>query len=202
MSLADFMRDLQSQDGGIYSEVPEQPVRVIPPEQTSVRVIAPETAPQNKPVKIKLKLNPPASPDVKPTVQAVKTQPIVQTQVVQPVQPKPQVSQNVINTSVAPQPDQIVKQAIVNNLAEPPKVDTNKELTDEELFIKSGTEDSKKALWMDYFSQAKASKKHNPIVDRMRVGRFTITPDNKVLILPDYDVVNKDPDDILKSSWF
>ena len=151
MSLADFMRDLQSQDGGVYSEVPEQPVRVIPPEQTAVRIIAPETAPVNRPTKIKLKLNPPTSNQ--PAVQ-----PVVQTQPVKQAQPKPQVSQNVVNTSVAPKPD--------------------------------------------YFAQAKASKKHNPIVDRMRVGRFTITPDNKVLILPDYDVVGKDPDDVLKDSWF
>ena len=195
MSLADFMRDLQSQDGGVYSEVPEQPVRVIPPEQTAVRIIAPETAPVNRPTKIKLKLNPPTSNQ--PAVQ-----PVVQTQSVKQAQPKPQVSQNVVNTSVAPKPDQIVQQSIVSHLAEPPRSEINKELTDEEIFVKSGTEDSKKAIWMDYFAQAKASKKHNPIVDRMRVGRFTITPDNKVLILPDYDVVGKDPDDVLKDSWF
>lgn len=199
MSLADFMRDLQSQEasGTHYSEVPEQPVRVIPPDQTSVRVIAPDIVPANKPTKIKLKLNPPTTPSTQPTVQSVPIQ-----QPVQVVQPKPQVSQNVVNTSVAPQPDQIVQQSIVSNLPDTPRVEKKTELTDDEMFIKSGTEDSKKAIWMDYFAQAKASKKHNPIVDRMRVGRFTITPDNKVLILPDYDVVGKDPDDIIKDSWF
>ena len=45
-------------------------------------------------------------------------------------------------------------------------------------------------------------KKTNPIVDRMKLGKFTITPDNKVLLLPDYDIVGKDPDDVLKDKWF
>ena len=46
------------------------------------------------------------------------------------------------------------------------------------------------------------SKKANPIVNRMKIGKFTITPDNKVLLLPDYDIVGKDPDDVLKDKWF
>lgn len=46
------------------------------------------------------------------------------------------------------------------------------------------------------------SKKSNEVVNRMKLGRFTITPDNKVLLLPDYDIVGKDPDDVLSDKWF
>lgn len=177
MSLADFMKQLQDQNasGIVYSQVPEQPVRVIPPEQTAVKVITPESKVINqaKPHTIKLKLERP-----KEQVQDTQTAQPIQ----QEVQPTP------VTEKVEPKEEpipQLLQQA-----------------TEEELFIKSGTEDSKKAIWFDYFAQAKASRKHNPVVDRMRLGKFTITPDNKVLILPDYDVVNKDPDDILKDSWF
>ena len=71
-----------------------------------------------------------------------------------------------------------------------------------QLFINSGTESSKKAMWTEYYQKAKSSRKQNPIVERMKLGKFMITFDNKVLILPDYDVVHKDPDDILKDHWF
>ena len=60
-----------------------------------------------------------------------------------------------------------------------------------EIFINTGTELSKKSIWIDYFYKAKHSRKSNPIVDRMKIGRFTITPDNKVLLLPDYNIVDK-----------
>lgn len=79
---------------------------------------------------------------------------------------------------------------------------TSSQITDEQLFIKSGTELSKRAIWMDYFAKAKSSKKSNEVVNRMKLGRFTITPDNKVLLLPDYDIVGKDPDDVLRDKWF
>ena len=55
---------------------------------------------------------------------------------------------------------------------------------------------------MEYYEKAKRSRKDYEVTRKMKAGRFTITPDNKVLILPDYDVVGKDPDDILKDKWF
>ena len=184
MSLADFMKQLQDQDL-VFSEVPEQPVRVIPPEQTTVRVIIPETTPVNKPTKIKLNLTPPDSNTTSAQVVAPpKPQPVVR-----PVSLPPEPPQQV--TTPAPQPKTVVSTGTGRT-----------ELTEEELFIKSGTEYSKKELWLDYYAKAKSSTKKNPVVDRMKIGRFTITPDNKILILPDYDVVGKDPDDILKDSWF
>lgn len=102
-------------------------------------------------------------------------------------QPKPQVQQKVETHVQHPDPQPIVEKV---------------PMTNEDIFYSTGTEESKKALWLDYFEKAKTSRKSNPIVDRMKVGRFTITPDNKVLLLPDYDIVGKDPDDVLKDKWF
>ena len=77
-----------------------------------------------------------------------------------------------------------------------------KEMIEEELFNSTGTEDSKKEIWFEYYHKACTSRKNNQIVERVKAGRFTITPDNKVLLLPDYDIVGKDPDDVLKDKWF
>lgn len=71
--------------------------------------------------------------------------------------------------------------------AETVLIEPSVEFTDDELFVRSGTESSKYPIWMQAFKDAKASKKSNPVADNMRQGRFTITPDNKVLILRDYD---------------
>ena len=136
----------------------------------------------------------PVSRPVEQTVQPQVQQP--QPQVQRP-QPTVQRTQDVIPTYTPPDDDDIdtVLQSDI-----PPQ--EPRELTDEDIFNSTGTEYSKKTLWMEYFIKAKNSRKSNPIVDRMKVGRFTITPDNKVLLLPDYDIVGKDPDDVLKDKWF
>ena len=192
MSLADFMKQLQDQDasGIVYSEVPEQPVRVIPPEQTSVKIIAPisQSIPKT-PTKIKLKLERPQPAqeqsityrtiekpkDVEPVVDLV--QPIAQ----QPNKPRPQV----INKP---------------EISTPPPVQRDE--TPEELFLKSKTEISKKDKWIEAYARAQASKQHNPYADRIRAGRFIILPDDSILALPDYDVMGKDPDKVLRDKWF
>jgi hypothetical protein len=236
MGLVDFMQTLQEQDI-TYSPEPEQTIRVIPPEKSSVgiKIIPPETeqTTQKQPLKLKLKMKPPvqnvtAQPTqtarvtveqpkqqvvqqviqptiIKPTVQSVQTQPIVQPQVVQ--QPQVQPIQQTVQPTQIVQPVQPVQQVQnVEPIEEQPQVQqpiakTKEEILNE-LFISSGTEDSKKNLWIEYYNRAKTSRKQNIIVERMKIGKFTITPDNKVLILPDYDVVRKDPDDILKDHWF
>jgi hypothetical protein len=222
MSLVDFMQKLQEQDDSdvIYSTPPEPTIRVIPPEKhnNSIKIVPPEHSidvndeveePVKQPTKIKLKLskNIIAKTD---TVQqsdntnsgnninnntgtTTETANAVNNVVEPPIQPEV-----VENTTVKEVPEHKEEPVV-----EPPKT---RELTEQEkidnLFISSGTELSKKAIWVDYYKQALSSRKKNVIVDRMRIGRFTITPDNKVLILPDYDIVGKDPDDVLKDKWF
>lgn len=209
MSLVDFMQKLQEQDdsGVIYSTPPEPSIKVIPPSApTSIKVIPPESITELKqPVKIKLKINKKSinvnnnminqqpqtqqTPSIEQKVAPVEVAVNNQSQIQQPVQPV--------------EPTRQIEPSVNNQTA--PVIEERK-LTEEEeimqLFIKSGTESSKKEIWVSCYKQAKASRKRNPVTDRMKIGKFTITPDNKVLILPDYDVVGKDPDDILKDKWF
>jgi hypothetical protein len=192
MSLLAFMQELQEQDNGIiYSQAPEPTIKIIPPEKPVTQIIPPETE-EKKPVTIKFKIN-------KKTVEinnGVQTQPKEQKVQQQEVHiQKPPVQQQTQS--------QPIQQQVQQQVEKPQQVDTSpKELSDEEMFNLTGTEYSKKALWLEYYEQAKRSRKNNPVADRMKKGRFTITPDNKVLLLPDYDVVGKDPDDVLKDKWF
>ena len=177
-----------------------------PVQQTQQQVLQPvQQKPQQsilqpvnrEPEKPKLQpVSKPVEQTVQPQVQQSQPQVQRQPQVVQQ-QPTVQRPQGVIPTYTPPDDDDIdtVLQSDI-----PPQ--EPRELTDEDIFNSTGTEYSKKTLWMEYFIKAKNSRKSNPIVDRMKVGRFTITPDNKVLLLPDYDIVGKDPDDVLKDKWF
>ena len=194
MSLLAFMQELQEQDNGIiYSQAPEPTIKIIPPEKPVTQIIPPETE-EKKPVTIKFKIN-------KKTVEinnSVQTQSKEQEVHIQ----KPPVQQQSQSQPIQQQVQPKVQPKVQQQVAKP-QVDTSpKELSDEEMFNLTGTEYSKKALWLEYYEQAKRSRKNNPVADRMKKGRFTITPDNKVLLLPDYDVVGKDPDDVLKDKWF
>ena len=194
MALSDFIKALQ-QDDVVFSE-PEKPsIRVIPPEKPQITVIPPDSymqqpkEPEVKPKVIKFKLN---FKNQNTSTQEQKTT----------VEDKPVINEQPIQKTdvIEPKVEQPIEPKVEHQAVEQPVA--YKEPTDEELFNNTGTEYSKKAIWMDYFNQAKNSRKKNPIVDRMKVGRFTITPDNKVLLLPDYDIVGKDPDDVLKDKWF
>jgi len=192
MSLADFMKQLQDQDasGIVYSEVPEQPVRVIPPEQTSVKIIAPisQSIPKTS-TKIKLKLERPQPAQE----QSITYRPIE----------KPKVVESVVDLvqPIVQQPDKPRPQVINKpEISTPSPVQRDE--TPEELFLKSKTEISKKDKWIEAYARAQASKKHNPYADRIRAGRFTILPDDSILALPDYDVMGKDPDKVLRDKWF
>lgn len=192
MGLVDFMQQLQEQDSSIvYNEEPEQVIKVIPPEKSSIgiKIIPPEeeVVTASQPVKIKIKL--------KPKIQLNTTQQTVNKTEEPVVETKPMEKTPSTNEKASPKE----QQQTVTRVEQPKESVENIE---EQLFVKSGTEFSKKSIWLEYYQKAKSSRKQNIIVEKMRVGRFTITPDNKVLILPDYDVVNKDPDDILKDKWF
>jgi len=81
----------------------------------------------------------------------------------------------------------------------PPKTEANISAV-EQLFLASHTATDKKAIWLDYYEKAKKSKKTNSVANSMRAGRFMITDDDKILILPQYDVT-KSTADILKDKW-
>ena len=200
MALADFIQSLQDQDI-VYSDPPASSIRVIPPDNKGIKIIPPESIIKTPP-KLKLnlrlqELDENSQAPVSVSTTAV-TQPVVEIQqpiVQQIVRPQPSV--------IPPQP--MVQQPIVQPIQ--PQVETKPskptEPTAEELFTASGTEISKKALWMEYYEKAKNSKQHNIVSDNMRKGNFVINYDNTFTILPTlYDVRGKDPDDILKDKWF
>ena len=214
MTLSDFMQQLQEQDNVIYSEVPESSIRVIPPEKTCTRIIPPESmvpAKQNTTIRLKINKIP---LDIPNTIESVS-----QPHVLDPSRPIISANQTVSQPTMQTNESQIdvtytntVEQTYNNiDVIEKPiqqptqyqQINTsNNVINEDELFLRSGTELSKKLIWVDYYAKATASRKSNSVVDRMKVGRFTITPDNKVLLLPDYDIVGKDPDMVLKDKWF
>ncbi|MBQ8218186.1 MAG: hypothetical protein IJZ79_02680 [Bacilli bacterium] len=230
MALADFIQSLQEQDT-VYSTPPQPSIRVIPPENQSIKVIPPETlaVEQPAPKVIKLKIKPKTEQPVvqQPTIETpVLSKPVSNT-ILQPVsknndapvvtaQPQETIPKYVPTPAPTPQPklqpvstQPVQHPTVKTQVAQQPQPEyipqtetKPTQMTDEDIFNSTGTEYSKKSIWLEYFEKAKTSRKSNPIVDRMRVGRFTITPDNKVLLLPDYDIVGKDPDDVLKDKWF
>ena len=187
MALQDFIKKLKEQDDSdvVYSKPPEQTIKIIPPEKPTstveiptddikknvTKVIPPTTPAERKPVVIKFKLNSTGSNQQKVVEVPVQSQPVKTT----PVIPKPSINEPV--------------------KTQPKKDDT------ESLFIRSGTDINKKAIWLDYYERAKASRKQNSIVERMKLGKFAITQDNQVLILPDYDLYGKSTSDILQDKW-
>jgi len=200
MSLVDFMQQLQEQDNLVYSEVPEPSIRVIPPEKTVTKIIPPESTVVKPPTTIKLKINQKSVVVNNEVPNKVEDTQVVSNNSILKTPPKVQetVQQSVQETGRVQPQQQIVEKQVVEKV----QVEQPKKLSEEELFINTGTESSKMNIWLEYYHKAKSSRKSNQIVERMKMGRFTITPDNKVLLLPDYDIVGKDPDDVLKDKWF
>lgn len=200
MSLVDFMQQLQDQDNIIYSEAPEPSIRVIPPETTCTKIIPPENTTVKPPTTIKLKINQ-KNVDIKHENVEVKPNPVIQEETSNNNDKPPLSKSEPVQQSALPTESSV--QPTTNQQKQQTKQTNQQPVSDEDVFISTGTELSKKDIWMEYYEKAKRSRKSNPISDRMKAGRFTITPDNKVLILPDhYNIVGKDPDDILKDKWF
>ena len=210
MALSDFIQNLQETD--IVYSTPSQaaPFKVDNAPQVntvpSIKVIPPEDNVLEKPSPMVIKLN-----IKKPIVQKLppnNNMNVVDSEagnkdVSQPNQPiTPVVTPVVTSQSVKPISNPISESVVDNTTPVSVTNNTTIVITEDELFTNSGTELGKKQIWMEYYIKAKTSRKSNPIVDRMKIGRFTITPDNKVLLLPDYDIVGKDPDDVLKDKWF
>lgn len=191
MALQDFIKKLKEQDDSdvVYSKPPEQTIKIIPPEKPTstieipteniktnvTKVIPPDNPaePEHKPTVIRFKLNSSKANQQKVVNVPVQSQPVKTTPI---IQPKPSTN-------------------------EPVKQQSRKEVDTESLFLRSGTEMNKRALWYEYYEKAKVSKKQNSVVERMKLGKFAITQDDKVLILPDYDLSGKSTSDILQDKW-
>ena len=208
MSLKDFMQKLQEQEDSdvIYSSVPESSIKIIPPtskpvtqinsnlSQPDVIKVLPPGEEVEKPAPFRLNINvqpPSPSPQVVTTPSQPKLKIPNQDRVVISA-PPPQKPQNVVEPSQKPN-------------APTPQPKKNKEELEiervEQLFKNSGTDISKRAIWYEYYNRALASKKKNSVVERTKQGKFMITSENELYILPDYDVVSNSAHDILDDKW-
>ena len=220
MSLVDFMQELQTQDI-VFSTPPEPSIQVIPPEKAVTKVIPPERTEDEvkKPTVIKLKIkqvnvsvntkpigeentipptptqaeSPPQPPQETPT-QVQDTEPVKE-EVVQPQETAESVAVDVSTPTSPVENIPVIKSQV--DVDDAPKISE-----EDQLFLDSGTEIGKKAIWLEMYRRAKASNKVHPMVERMKKGKFIVTDDNKPLVLPDYNIVGKDPDKVLKEQWF
>lgn len=210
MSLVDFMQELQTQDI-VYSQPPQPSIQVIPPEKAVTTVIPPEPIAEEvkKPTVIKLKIRQMnVSVNTAPT--AVESKPIEEKNTVTPQPPTQAESspqpppQEVVQTEKTAEPvvDEPMPTPTPVQPAPAPVVDATPPKSEEDrLFEASGTEISRKPRWIEIYRKALASRKVGYPVDRIRMGKFFITEDNKTLMLPDKNVVGRDPDVILREQW-
>ena len=184
MSLVDFMQELQTQDI-VFSTPPEPSIQVIPPEKAVTKVIPPEDTDDEvkKPTVIKLKIKQTSvSVNTKPTpsgeentnttpqtssIQAESSPPPAPPPVEVPVAEKTVESTPDVSIPSTPSETAVIKQ-------QPVEDDMPKMSEEDELFLKSGTEISKKPKWIEVYRQAKASRKVNPYVDRCKIGKFRV----------------------------
>lgn len=80
-------------------------------------------------------------------------------------------------------------------------IEVKKEPDIEYLFNRSETDISKKEIWVETYLKAQKSVKTNSIAKALKSGRFTITKDSKIEILPEYDIYKKSSSDILNDRW-
>ena len=193
MALENFLKKLTEVDESevIHSPSIKETFTIIPPEDSPVEVevalsnnnIPPTEKPKPK---IPFRLNyapieqPIQQPTPKPIQQPVIQQPIVQTPPV--IQNTPKITE--VQQPVKPQEEKVTEEALA-----------------EELFKRSGTSLSKKSVWVDYYEKGKSSRKQNSVAMAVKQGRFAITDDNTILILPEYDWYGKSTADILHDKW-
>lgn len=150
MGLKDYINALKEQNEKdvVFSKVPEQTIKVIPPEKETLRVLPPSND-KPKTTSIKLSLN---KQESKPIKQSKKS--------------KDEVT---------------LKNAL-------------------QLFKSSGTSEHKRDVWLSLYKKALLSKKTNSQALQMKKGRFMVTDEDNLLILPDFNV-NQSTKSILSQNW-
>lgn len=204
MGLQSFLKEIQEQDNGvIYSKVPDEPIKAIPPEKyispaTSSKkqennstsefiqqVLDKEKEEKPRVVTFKLKSKPepekPKAGNVGYSVEHIdyKASTTTNTKSKEPAvkqEPKPQVVYTKEETIIEKDPA-------------------------EELFMKSETPIHKKEMWMKLYEKALNSRKENYVSDKMRRGRFSINKDNQIEILAELDTSDKNSGEVLLTKW-
>ena len=71
----------------------------------------------------------------------------------------------------------------------------------EQMFLNSGTISSMKDMWLETYKKGLKSIKTNLTVKKIKNGRFRITEEGKLEILPDLKVESMETQEIFKQKW-
>lgn len=201
-SLQDFMQELREKDDSdvVYSAKPEDEVRILPPIKNKEQVEVIKKDEKTEQIKVipphkeeKKEVKPVSFGNVK--VDKKEEKPIITFRFVgKPKQEEPKQE---------PVRQQEVQKEVVEN--KPQKQEETRELSEFEkkylLFKKSGTPENKKEVWFEILNKALASKSRNYTSDTIRSGRFYISANDEILLLPKYDFNNKSVEDVLNDKW-
>lgn len=207
-SLQDFMQELREKDDSdvVYSAKPEDEVRILPPIKNKEQVEVIKKDEKTEQIKVipphkeeKKEVKPVSFGNVK-VDNKKEEKPIITFRFVgKPKQeaPKQEVPKQ------EPVKQQEVQKEVVEN--KPQKQEETRELSEFEkkylLFKKSGTPENKKEVWFEILNKALASKSRNYTSDTIRSGRFYISANDEILLLPKYDFNNKSVEDVLNDKW-
>ena len=100
-----------------------------------------------------------------------------------------------------PPVQEVVQQQPVKKQKKKLKLKLDNQTIAETLFENSKTSKRFKQEWMEIYNKAQTSRKQTSEMAAMRKGKFAITSDRQLLILPDYDFRGKDSNDILNDKW-
>lgn len=87
-----------------------------------------------------------------------------------------------------------------NNDSQEKEIENEKNIIDE-LFIKTGTNLDLKENWIKIYKKALDSNKNNDINKKVREGKFRITKDGNIEILPEFETYGKSSKCLLNEHW-
>lgn len=207
-SLQDFMQELREKDDSdvVYSAKPEDEVRILPPIKNKEQVEVIKKDEKTEQIKVipphkeeKKEVKPVSFGNVK-VVDKKEEKPIITFRFVG--KPKQEVPKQEQPKQEQVKPQEVQKEVVENK---PQKQEETRELSEFEkkylLFKRSGTPENKKEVWFEILNKALASKTRNYTSDTIRSGRFYISANDEILLLPKYDFNNKSVEDVLNDKW-
>ena len=202
-SLQDFMQELREKDDSdvVYSAKPEDEVRILPPIKNKEQVEVIKKDEKTEQIKV--------IPPHKEEKKEVKPVSFGNVKVDNKKEEKPIITFRFVGKPKQEQPkqEQVKPQEVQKEVAEnkPQKQEETRELSEFEkkylLFKRSGTPENKKEVWFEILNKALASKTRNYTSDAIRSGRFYISANDEILLLPKYDFNNKSVEDVLNDKW-
>lgn len=197
-SLQDFMQELREKDDSdvVYSAKPEDEVRILPPIKNKEQVEVIKKDEKTEQIKV--------IPPHKEEKKEVKPVSFGNVKVDNKKEEKPIITFRFVGK---PKQEPVKQQEVQKEVVEskPQKQEETRELSEFEkkylLFKRSGTPENKKEVWFEILNKALASKTRNYTSDAIRSGRFYISANDEILLLPKYDFNNKSVEDVLNDKW-